>query len=134
MVLACASLGAHAGKPSWIYTTPIHGNKTYCYKVTQGEAKTYDEAYTKSLARAILETSWKISGVTVRVNDNLKSVEQDITETLETISKEVRIHINKVCEYTESPPGSMKIRVYVLWQIPSDGQVKPQFDTYDNCN
>lgn len=135
LLFACA-LGisnAHAGKPKWVFTTPTPSNKSYCYKVTRGEAKTYDEAYTKALARAILETSWKISGVTVRVNDNLKTVEQNITESLETISKEVRIHINKICEYSENPSGSMKINVYLLWQVPSDGYTTPQFDNSYNC-
>lgn len=132
-IIACVlSLSAHANKPAWIYQTPLSDNNTYDYKVTIGEAKTYDEAYSKALARAILETSWKVSGVTVKVNDDLNKIEQNITQSLETISKEVRLHINKVCEYSDSPTGSMQVRVYILWQVPIDGYTTPKFDNY-NC-
>ncbi len=131
LLFACALMtGAYANKPSWIYQTPVSANHTYDYKVTLGEARTYDEAYTKALARAILETSWRISGVTVKVNDDLNHIEKDIMHSLETISKEVRLHINKVCEYTERPSGSMQYKVYILWQVPTDGYVIPQFDPY----
>lgn len=131
VILACAlSLNAYAGVPPWMYSLPVSGNQTYDYKVTQGEAKTYDEAYSKALARAILETSWKVSGVTVKVNDDLGTIEQDITQSLETISKEVRLHINKVCEYTDRPTGTMHVRVYILWQIPRDRYTNPVFEPY----
>lgn len=133
VLLACAlCMGAYASKPFWVNQTPISKNATYSYKVTTGEAKTYDEAYTKALARAILETSWRISGVTVKVNDDLGNIENDITRSLETISKEVRIHINKACEYSDHPSGSMHVRVYILWQVPVDSYTTPIFDQY-NC-
>ena len=133
ILFACTlSTGMCANKPIWISQTPISQNKTYDYKVTTGEAKTYDEAYTKALARAILETSWKVSGVTVKVNDDLSHIENDITRSLETISKEVRLHINKACEYSDRPAGSMQVRVYILWQVPVDGYMTPKFDQY-NC-
>ena len=133
VLFACAlCLGAYANKPYWVHQTPISPNSTYDYKVTIGEAKTYDEAYTKALARAILETSWKISGVTVKVNDDLNHIENDITRSLETISKEVRLHINKACEYSDRPAGSMQVRVYILWQVPVDEYTTPKFDQY-NC-
>ena len=125
------AISAYANKPLWISLTPAPGNSTYDYKATIGEGQTYDEAYTKALARAILETSWKISGVTVKVNDDLGHIENDITQSLETISKEVRLHINKVCEYSERPAGSMQIRVYILWQVPADVYISPKFEP---CN
>jgi hypothetical protein len=132
-LFACAlSIGAHANKPIWIGQIPVAQNNTYDYKVTIGEAKTYDEAYAKALARAILETSWKVSGVTVKVNDDLSHIESDITQSLETISKEVRLRINKVCEYIERPTGSMQVRVYILWQVPIDGYNAPKFESF-NC-
>lgn len=131
VLFACAlTMGAYANKPLWVSQTPISTNASYDYKVTIGEAKTYDEAYTKALARAILETSWKISGVTVKVNDDLSHIENDITKSLETISKEIRLHINKACEYTDSPAGSMRVRVYILWQVPVDVYTSPKFDQY----
>lgn len=134
VLFACVlSMGAHANMPNWVNQTPVSQNKTYDYKVTTGESKTYDEAYTKALARAILETSWKISGVTVKVNDDLSHIEHDITQSLETISKEVRLHINKVCEYSERPAGSMQVRVHILWQVPVDGYTTPKFDQF-NCD
>lgn len=125
-------MGAYADRPSWTDRLPLSTNPTYSFKVTVGEAKTYDEAYSKALARAILETSWRISGVTVKVTDDLGSLEQDISRNLETISKEVRLQINKVCEYTEHPVGSMRVKLYVLWQMPNDGYVTPQFEPF-NC-
>lgn len=132
-LLVCALFqSVHANKPMWIYQTPVSNNKTYDYKVTQAEAKTYDEAYSKALARAILETSWKISGVTVKVNDEIGDIESGISKSLETITKEIRIHINKVCEYSDRPAGSMQVRVYILWQVPIDGYITPRFDQY-NC-
>lgn len=131
VILACVlSMGAYASKPVWIYQTPVSNNNTFDYKVTQAEAKTYDEAYSKALARAILETSWKVSGVTVKVNDDLSNIEHNITHSLETISKEVRLQINKVCEYSDRPAGSMQVKLYILWQVPVDGYTKPKFDNY----
>ena len=132
VMFACTLHGVYANKPAWISNLPIPTNKTYGYKVTHAEAKTYDEAYSKALARAILETSWKITGVTVKVNDDLGNVEQNITKSLKTITKEVRIHINKVCEYSDRPTSSMQIHVYILWQIPIDGYTTPKFEQY-NC-
>mgnify|MGYP006916049402 CR=1 FL=1 len=133
VLFACALFqSVHANKPVWIHQTPVSNNKTYDYKVTQAEAKTYEEAYSKALARAILETSWKISGVTVKVNDEIGDIETGISKSLETIAKEIRIHINKVCEYSDRPAGSMQVRVYILWQVPIDGYITPKFDQY-NC-
>lgn len=126
-------LSTYAGIPPWVYSLPVSGNNTYDYKVTYGEAKTYDEAYSKALARAILETSWKVSGVTVKVNDDIEKIEQDIAHSLESISKEVRLYINKVCEYSDRPSGSMQVRVYILWQVPKDGYTTPSFEPY-NCD
>lgn len=119
---------AYANKPYWINQLPRPANPTYEYKITLGEAKNYDEAYSKALARAILETSWRLSGVTVKVNDDIGSIEQDVKQSLETISKEVRLYINKVDEYVDRPAGSMKVRLYVLWQVPVDGNIKPNFE------
>ena len=125
-------MSAYANKPSWIYQLPSSTNSTYEYKITQAEAKTYDEAYSKALARAILETSWRLSGVTVKVNDDLGGIEQNVDQSLHTIAKEVRLYINKVDEYVDRPAGSMKVRLYILWQVPVDGNIKPSFEPLNN--
>ena len=121
------------GKPNWLKHLPQANNETYYYRVTKAEGKTYEAAYTKAFSMAILESQWKL-GVKVVKEEDAKSIEQTLQQDLNLRSSAMNLPINKVCEYEEassSPDGG--IVLYCLWQVASYGNVKPQFESYLNC-
>lgn len=133
VLIVWAALGvAQQGRPSWVSQLPEPGNSTYYYRVTMAEARTHDKAYAKAFAMAILESSWKL-GVAVDTKDDMKTVEDGILDNISVQQTEMVIPINKVCEFEEQLNSSMNVRVYVLWQVASEGNRKPEFDTFNNC-
>ncbi len=81
---------------------------------------------------AIMESSWKL-GVAVDKKNDVESLEKDITSNINVGDMTMRLPLNKVCEYQEKVSGSMNIRLYVLWQVASYGNVPPQFEPYNDC-
>lgn len=119
--------------PSWVTVMPKTPRRAnFYYRVTCAEAPTYQEAYSKAFATAILESSWKL-GVAVDVNMDMKSLEQSISNSIDVINRQIRIPLNKVCEYSEEASTSMNIRVYVLWQVAQTGNSDPGFTEFCNC-
>lgn len=120
-------------RPSWITHLPVAKKKAgYYYRVTTAEARTYQQAYSKAFATAILESAWKM-GVAVDVNSNAEAIQQNISESINVDNRQMRIPLNKVCEFVEET-ASMDIRIFVLWQVAKSGNVDPQFDDFCNCN
>lgn len=119
-------------RPSWITKIPVaKKNAAYYYRVTSAEARTYQEAYSKAFATAILESAWKL-GVAVDVNSNAESLQQNISQAINVDNRQMRIPLNKVCEHSEAA-SSMNVRIFVLWQVAKYGNVDPDFDDYCNC-
>ena len=134
LIIGIGTLTAQSGgRPSWVTHLPEAGNSSYYYRVTVAEARTHEKAYAKAFAMAILESSWKL-GVTVDTRNDLQVVEQGILDDISVQDNQMVLPLNKVCEYEERLNSSMNVRLYVLWQVASDGNRKPEFEPYINCN
>ena len=124
---------ANVSKPYWVKKVPkAPRSAMYYYRMTMAEAKTYDEAYAKAFAIAIHESRWKL-GVTVDLNTSEQTILENVINDISLQTSQVRLPINKVCEYSENSSVNMNIRVYVLWQVARYGNVDPEFDDLDRC-
>lgn len=129
--------GAQPGRtlPYWVTQLPsADASKNYYYRVTMAEDFTYDRAYANAFAKAVMESKWKL-GVEVHFQDDIKSLENSVTEGVNVSQDFVNIPMNKVCDYWEvkhTPRGDM-IRIYVLWQVASVGNKEPQFEEFTKC-
>lgn len=132
LVWAGTVLAQSGERPSWLLKTPHPGNGTYYYRVTHAEGQTYEKAYARAFAMAIMESSWKL-GVAVDKKNDVESLEKDITSNINVGDMTMRLPLNKVCEYQEKVSGSMNIRLYILWQVATYGNVPPQFEPYNDC-
>lgn len=117
--------------PYWIRHIPQPKSGNFYYRITYAEGKNYQEAYSKAFAMAILESTWKL-GVEVNQNQTLENLSYNISQNIEFLPKGAKIHINKVCEYKKKSTGSMKIEIYILWQVGNNSQ-NPQFENFSNC-
>lgn len=131
VVLSAATASAQ-GRPSWLTQLPEAGNDSYYYRVTMAEARTYEKAYAKAFAMAILESSWKL-GVAVDTKADVQTLEQGILDNISVQQTQMVLPLNKVCEYVEQLNSSMNVRLYILWQVATDGSRKPQFEPFNNC-
>lgn len=120
-------------RPKWIKELPQAHSDTYYYRVTHAEGPTYEKAYAKAFAMAIMESSWKI-GVVVNKKDDVETLEKNILSNINTADMAMRIPLNKVCDYQEKVNGSMNIKLYILWQVASYGNVKPEFESFNDCH
>lgn len=118
--------------PYWVTKPPLSQSDNYYYRVTSAEARTYNEAYAKAFSMAILESQWKL-GVKVQKVDNADSLEEDITKTINVESVNMKLPLNKVCEYSEPLYTSNGIRLFVLWQVARYGNVEPKFEDFNKC-
>lgn len=136
LTLVCAfSLEAqtNASRPSWLTRLPKAPRKAmYYYRVTTAEARTYEQAYAKAFAAAIQESRWKL-GVAVDINTNEEEQQQNIINNINVQPSQVRLQLNKACEYIENSTVNMNIRVSILWQVARYGNVDPQFDDFTDC-
>lgn len=133
LLFVCAAAAAQTGgRPSWLTKLPEPGNDSYYYRVTMAEARTYEKAYAKAFAMAILESSWKL-GVVVDTKADVQTLEQGILDNISVQQSQMVLPLNKVCEHTEQLNSSMNIRLYVLWQVASSGSTKPQFEPINSC-
>lgn len=129
-VAGCRS--EQVGIPTWLRKLPDSDGKNYYYRVTMAEAATYEQAYSKAFAMAILESSWKL-GVAVGKTDDIAAIEGRLKENLDLKSSNLNLPLNKVCEYSEPLHTSTKIRLYILWQVARYGNIDPEFDDFNNC-
>lgn len=120
------------GTPYWINSIPSADGENYYYRVTSAEAENYEKAYTKAFAMAILESSWKL-GVAVNKNDDIATIEGNLTDNLKLRSVNMNLPINKVCEYSEQLLTSNGVRIYILWQVARYGNSDPEFDDFNKC-
>lgn len=121
-------------KPYWIKNLPQpkSSNSNFYYRVTFAEERTYDKAYAKAFARAILESSWKL-GVDVNMKDDVKTLENNIMENVNVAPTHMNLPMNKVCEYVELDKNTYKTKVYILWQVAKYGNVQPVFEDFNKC-
>ena len=100
-------------KPTWLKHLPKAPRRAmYYYRVTSAEAKTYEEAYSKAFAIAVYESRGKL-GVAVDLNMGVDEHEKEIRNSISIEPSQIRIPLNKVCEYQENSPVNMNIRVHI---------------------
>lgn len=118
--------------PSWIKHLPQPKKGNFYYRVTLAEGTDYTKAYARAFAMAILESAWKL-GVSVGKKNDLEALTSDIVDNINVMPKDVKIPLNKVCEYSEPITGTMTgVRIYVLWQV-GNTSVDTQFEVFNNC-
>lgn len=131
------TMAAQPGRtlPYWVKELPqADANKHFYYRVTMAEAATYDKAYANAFAKAAMEAKWRL-GANVSFTDDIKSLENSVTEGVNVSQESINIPINKVCDFWEEVHvvKATFIRIYVLWQIAEDGVRKPQFEDFYKC-
>ncbi len=117
--------------PYWITNPPLSESNTFYYRVTSAEGADRDAAYARAFAKAILESSWKI-GVKVEKTD-MNLLEKDIERSINLVSPNMTLPLNKVCEYVEDVHTSSKVRIYILWQVAQYGNIEPNFEDFNKC-
>lgn len=132
LVWAALSVAQTSERPSWLMVMPHPENNTYYYRVTHAEGSTYEKAYARAFAMAIMESSWKLGAVVDKKND-VETLEKSITDNINVGDMTMRLPLNKVCEYQEKVSGTMNVRLYILWQVASAGNVTPRFEEYNDC-
>ena len=133
--MTCGSLSMLAQQgftePRWVKHKPVSPSIDYYYRITQGEGKTYDQAYAGAFAKAIYENTAK-RGITVSMNASAEEIEADIAKQVSVADKKIKMYINKACEYWYKDESI--IRIFVLWQIGTDFSHDVRFEEYDGCN
>lgn len=119
------------GMPQWVKHLPKATNDSYYYRVTKAEADNYDAAYTRAFSMSILESQWKL-GVKVNKSDDYQTIENTLSKDLNVKTNAMSLPMNKVCEYEQAGSNGGVI-LYVLWQVATFGNQKPEFEEYLNC-
>ena len=123
-------LFVHAQTPAWTKKLPQASNNTYLYVCESALAYSENDARNQAIARVFQTTANRL-GQPVDALEVNTAVQNGIT--LELISRQFNIPINKVCEYIEKVSGGM-FRVYVLCQVAVAGNISPIWDVFDGCN
>lgn len=133
LIMAWA-LPDNAQAPYWVKRLPTPKNGNFYYRVTSAEGRNYMDAYAEAFAMAIYESYSKLSGIAVTIGSDQQSIKEGIMEAISPSNEgQMRIPINKVCEYEERVITSNKIRLYVLWQVANSALVDPQFEVFNKC-
>ena len=83
---------------------------------------------------AVFESYSKLRGIAVDINSSQQSIKEGIAEAVSSPqSAQMRIPINKVCDYSERALTSGKLRLYVLWQVANNALEDPKFEDFNKC-
>ena len=134
LLCSCVIANAQQGvpEPKWVRHAPVSTSDKFYYRVTYGEGRTYDKAYTRAFAKAVYENSCK-QGIYVDVNTTVDEIERDIETKINVDERSMWLYINKVCEYYEVDSNGA-IHMYILWQIGTNGKNKPVYEPFDECD
>lgn len=128
------ALETNAQAPYWVKRLPEPKNGNFYYRVTIAEGRTYKDAYADAFAMAIYESYSKLKGIAVNINSDQQTIHESVVDAISTIDEgQMRLPINKVCEYEERVITSNKIRLYVLWQVANNALNDPQFENFNKC-
>ncbi len=130
--LALSAQTSH--RPSWIKNPPKPKKGNFYYRVTIAEGKDYESAYTKAFAMAVYESYSRLEGIAVSINSSEDEIEKSIAESISTIPGQMRLPINKVCEFEESKTSAMGVKLYVLWQVANNALEDPLFENFNKCD
>lgn len=124
----------NAQAPYWVKNMPTPKSGNFYYRVTIAEGKNYKDAYAEAFAMAVYESYSKLTGIGVNIEKtDQETIKNGVVEAISTDSGQIRIPINKVCEYEERVVTSNKIKLYVLWQVANNSIDDPQFENFTKC-
>lgn len=128
------ALEANAQAPYWVKRLPVPKSGNFYYRVTIAEGRNYKDAYAEAFAMAVYESYSKLSGIAVSIGSDQQSIKDGVVEAISTIEEgQMRLPINKVCEYEERVVTSNKVRLFVLWQVANNALDEPQFENFNKC-
>lgn len=129
------ALATNAQAPYWVKRLPVPKSGNFYYRVTIAEGRTYKDAYAEAFAMAIYESYSKLSGIAVTIGSDQQVIRESVVEAISAADEgQMRLPINKVCEYEERVVTSNKIRLYVLWQVANNAIDNPQFENFNKCD
>jgi hypothetical protein len=83
---------------------------------------------------AVYESYSKLRGIPVEVGSSQQTIKESIGEAISSPQNvQMRLPINKVCDYSERALTSGKLRLYVLWQVANNALEEPQFENFNKC-
>lgn len=124
-----------AQAPYWVKRLPVPKSGNFYYRVTIAEGRNYKDAYAEAFAMAVYESYSKLSGIAVTIGSDQQAIKEGVIEAISTANEgQMRLPINKVCEYEERVVTSNKIRLYVLWQVANSALADPQFENFNKCD
>ncbi|MCQ2330304.1 MAG: hypothetical protein MJZ93_07105 [Paludibacteraceae bacterium] len=132
-LLACCMASAQKGPkivPNWVLKTPIPGNDTYYYIMQRANGSSEREARNQAIAQAFAQADY-YGGTAV----NSESINEAIQEgkSFDVISRLFSIPLNIVCEFhRDNEDGT--VDYYILCQIAKSGNIKPQFEPFNECS
>jgi len=128
------ALGASAQAPYWVKQVPVSKSGNFYYRVTVAEGSDYLDAYSEAFAMAVYESYSKLRGIPVEVGSSQQTIKESIGEAISSPQNvQMRLPINKVCDYSERALTSGKLRLYVLWQVANNALEEPQFENFNKC-
>ena len=129
------ALVSFAQAPYWVKRLPVPKSGNFYYRVTVAEGRNYKDAYAEAFAMAVYESYSKLSGIAVTIGSDQQTIKEGVVEAISTANEgQMRLPINKVCEYEERVVTSNKIRLYVLWQVANSALEDPQFENFNKCD
>ena len=117
-------------RPDWVFEAPRPGNATYLYVVEHGEGNTKREALNQAIGRIFQSTANRI-GQTISTDEINKAVQAGTD--YEVIARNMKVPINKVCEFPIQDTLTNSWTMYVLCQVAKAGNIIPEFEATDEC-
>lgn len=117
-------------RPDWVFQAPRPGNGTYLYVVEHGEGRTKREAINQALGRVFQSTANRI-GQAISTEEINKAVQAGTD--FEVIARNMKVPINKVCEFPVQDTLTNSWTMYVLCQVAKAGNITPEFEATDEC-
>lgn len=117
-------------RPDWVFEAPRPSNGTYLYVVEHGEGNTKREALNQALGRVFQSTANRIGQAFS--TDAVNRAVQSGTD-FEVIARNMKVPINKVCEFPVQDTLTNSWTMYILCQVAKAGNITPEFEATDEC-
>ena len=117
-------------RPDWVFEAPRPSNGTYLYVVEHGEGNTKREALNQALGRVFQSTANRI-GQAISTDEINKAVSAGTD--YEVIARNMKVPINKVCEFPVQDTITNSWTMYILCQVARTGNITPEFEATDEC-
>lgn len=117
-------------RPDWVFQAPRPSNATYLYVVEHGEGNTKREAINQAIGRVFQSTANRI-GQAISTEEINKAVQAGTD--YEVIARNMKVPINKVCEFPVQDTLTNSWTMYILCQVAKAGNIVPEFEATDEC-